>query len=40
MTFTGDFLLGLMLGATTMFRTQIEKKQIINYIDSGLESLK
>jgi len=35
-----DFLLGLMLGATTMVRTQIEKKQIINYIDSGLETLR
>ncbi len=34
-----DFLLGLMLGATSMVRTPIENKQIIHYIDTGLAAL-
>jgi len=35
-----DFLLGLMLGTTSMVRTPVEDKQIIHYIDTGLETLK
>ncbi len=34
-----DFQPGLMLGATSMVRTPIEKKQIIHYIDTGLAAL-